>query len=321
MLLSVNLQQLLTGEVKLAPCVVALGTFDGVHQGHVAILAAANKLAHELKAQPVVCTFDRLPLEVLDPERAPSCLTTHQRRLSLLEAILDKVVVLEFTTALASLSKQQFIDEVLVRSLGCMGAVAGFNYTFGKGALGTAADLRTLGERAGLRIVIVDPISNNSMPISSTRLRELVKAGEVERAADGLARPFSLEGTVVAGTKTGHALGFPTANLLCDSNLILPADGVYITYASDISENKPLGAALTAVSARPTFHGTKQTVESHILNYEGQLYGQRIAISFYQRLRNIVHFSTPAELKAQISLDIKAAHHYWLQRTAKEPFT
>lgn len=321
MLLTVDLAELLAGKLQLGPCVAALGTFDGVHKGHAAILSEATKLADELNAEAIVCTFDCLPLEVLDPQRAPLRLTTHQRRLALLEAQLKKVVVLRFTTALASLNKQQFVDNVLVRALGCVGAVAGFNYTFGQGAMGTALTLRNLGKKAGLSVRIVDPIRNNGLPISSTWLRELVMAGDVELAATGLDRPFCLEGRIITGSGIGHKLGFPTANLLCDANVIIPANGVYITDVYSLSEDKLLGKALTAISTRPTFNGKTQSVESHILNYEGSLYGQKVSVAFHKHLRSIIQFSQPDELQTQIANDIAAAHHYWTERTSSEAFT
>lgn len=321
---TVELAELAAGTAARGPCAVALGSFDGVHLGHLAIVKRTAEVARQSGEHSVAFTFDRLPLEVVQPERAPVLLTPHPRRLQLLGRYVDRVVVVRFDREFASLDPTRFVQDILVTGLQCRDAVAGFNYAFGKGASGTADSLRLAGSHFGFGVHIVAPVFCGSMQVSSTRIRHLVAQGRLEEAGELLGRPFSLEGNVVSGEGRGRHLGYPTANLAYDPRLALPAEGVYISEVwqhpescttTSGSQDGFLGRAVTAVSQRPTFGGRETTVESFILDYSGDLYGRALEVRFLYRLRGIVEFSGAGELRAQIEQDVAKARQY--QRLAR----
>ncbi len=315
MLVMATCAEALAGEAGRKPCVAALGTFDGVHRGHVAILETAVALAAELGVQALALTFDRLPLEVLHSAQAPPRLSTSRRRLALLQQYIPEVIAIRFDAELAALSPEGFIKGLLIAGLGCVGAVAGFNFTFGRGKSGTAATLRASGAAAGLQTRIVEPVLAAGQQVSSTLIREYVRQGQVDQAQLCLGRPYSLEGTVAAGAGVGRRLGFPTANLAIAPGIAVPADGVYLTEVYLLPDRRSLGPALTAIGARPTFKGEDRTVEAHILDYASDLYGAAIEVAFHSRLRDIIAFAGPGELQAQIKADVEEARRRWAKLT------
>jgi riboflavin kinase/FMN adenylyltransferase len=308
---SVELGALIAGSLARGPCVVALGSFDGVHRGHVALLEQATLLAHSSGQHSVALTFDRLPRELLEPESAPPLLTSHARRQQLLAGHVDRVVVAEFNSDLAALGAQDFVEGVLWRGLQCRQVVVGFNYTFGRGAAGSVETLRDLGRPLGLTVYSVPPVLASMGQVSSTLIRNLVARGEVAEAAGLLGRPFALDGTVVPGMARGRRLGFPTANLEFGSRMALPAEGVYLSQVWLPLRECLAGNAVTAVSRRPTFGDHEPTVESYILDYSGDLYGQQVQVRFLQRLRGIIRFSQPEELRTQMERDVRLAREYF----------
>lgn len=317
---TVNLGALVAGTVARGPCVVALGTFDGVHRGHVAVLRKAAVVARGSGWPSVAFTFDRLPRELLQPELAPPLLTSHAKRQQLLAEHVDRVVVAEFDSSLAALGPRAFVESVLWRGLQCREVVVGFNYTFGHGAAGRAQTLRGIGGPLGLGVHAVPPVHGSAGQVSSTLIRCLVAKGEVAEAADLLGRPFALEGPVVPGAARGRQLGFPTANLGFGHRMVLPAEGVYLSQVWSQPKDGPeapetdarlLGNAVTAVSRRPTFGESEPTVESFILDYSGSLYGQQVEVRFLRRLRGIIRFSRFEELRAQMESDIREAREYF----------
>lgn len=307
---AVSLHDILAGQAAQGHCVVALGTFDGVHRGHMAILAHARDLAARLAVQSVAFTFDCLPLEVLHPQEAPYRITSPYTRVALLAQQVDRVLVAHFDEALASVLPGDFISRVLMQGLKCVGIVAGFNYTFGQGATGKADYLESVAKERGLAVEIVPPIEHHGQQISSSLIRRLISEGDVTKAAHLLGRSFCLEGQVVEGDARGRQLGFPTANVVCDHRLLVPADGVYVTEFwrnKEGTSSQRLGAAVTAISCRPTFGGTNTSIESFVLDYHGDLYGANVGIHFLHRLRGIVRFASGQELRSQISADVAVA--------------
>jgi riboflavin kinase/FMN adenylyltransferase len=287
-----------------APSVVALGVFDGVHLAHRAILGAAVSRARALGVQALACTFDPHPMEILQPERAPIPLTTIPERLDLMaETGLDGAVVIEFTRPLAEMEPEAFVKDVLVQRLKAREVVVGFNHRFGRGARGDAAMLDSLGERLGFRAHVVEPLRIDGMPVSSTEVRAALQRGDLAVASRFLGRSYSLGGTVVHGAGRGRTLGFPTANVHPDRPVLVPA-GVY---ACDLLHD---GAALPAVvniGVRPTFGEATTTVEAHVLDFSGDLYGRHVVLRFRDRLRPERKFGGVEELRAQIAEDIKQA--------------
>jgi riboflavin kinase / FMN adenylyltransferase len=279
---------------ELAPArrAVAIGTFDGVHRGHARVLDAA--LATGLR--PAVVTFDPHPRTILGNE--VELLATLDRRLELLEALgFEDVLVVPFTDEIAALSPEQFADAVL-RAAGAEVVAAGEGFRFGRRRAGDLALLARLG--FDVRPV---PLVEN---VSSSHIRALLAAGEVAKAAQLLGRPPEVEGTVVEGDRRGVTLGFPTANLGVPPGLLVPALGIYAGEAL----GRP---AAISIGTNPHFGGTERRVEAHILDFDGNLYGRRLVVELWERLRDEAAFGSEAELVAAIDEDVRRT------RTALRP--
>jgi riboflavin kinase/FMN adenylyltransferase len=283
---------------------VALGVFDGVHLGHRAILAAAVAEARRHGLVALACTFDPHPLEVLQPARAPVPLTTLPDRLALIaETGVDAAVVVAFTREVAAVEPEAFVRDVLVERLKARDVVVGFNHRFGRGARGTAALLEALAPRLGFRAHVVAPLEVEGTAVSSSEVRAALQAGDLERAARLLGRPYSAEGEVVRGAGRGRTLGFPTANVRTGRPLPLPP-GVYACQALLGPDRYP---AVVNVGVRPTFGETELLVEAHLLDFSGDLYGRRLRLAFLRRLREERKFPDVESLRRQIAQDVAAA--------------
>ncbi|MFZ5475326.1 MAG: bifunctional riboflavin kinase/FAD synthetase [Myxococcota bacterium] len=277
---------------------VAIGNFDGVHAGHRAVLAAA-------KAFGRVCayTFDPAPTAVVAPARHQARITTLRDRVTRLgEAGADEVVVEPFTKAWAAHSARWFAEEVLAKRLRAGAVVVGYDFRFGMGREGDVAKLRAW--LPDLEVHVVAPFEEGGVPVSSSRIRRLVLAGDVEGAAALLGRPHELVGTVVHGDHRGRTIGFPTANLENEVELV-PADGVYAVGA--IVDGGEERRGVTNVGLRPTVDGARRTIETHLLGFDGDLYGRELRLRVVARLRDERKFASLAELKEQIARDVAAA--------------
>jgi len=294
------------------PSVVTIGNFDGVHRGHRVVLGRVVERARELGALAVAITFDPHPLAVLYPERAPQPLSTVDHKLELLAAEgLDGVLVMPFTHELAGQSPRQFVEETMVAGLGARAVVVGGDMRFGKGNAGNVDTLRELGKELGFEVdVIADEGSagpDDDRRWSSTWVRELVAAGDVETAADVLGRPHRVTGAVVHGDHRGRELGYPTANLAPDAVGAVPADGVYAGWLTrpggpDGSERLP---AAISVGTNPTFDGTQRRVEAYVLDRDDlDLYGETVAFEFTHRLRPTLRFTGVDDLVRQMAEDV-----------------
>jgi riboflavin kinase/FMN adenylyltransferase len=286
------------------PAAVALGVFDGVHLAHRAILDRAVAQARAGSLQAIACTFDRNPMEILQPDRAPLPITTLDERLSLLgETGVDAALVLTFTREFAAVEPEAFVKDVLLQRLQAREVIVGFNHTFGRGARGNARLLQALGERLGFRAHVVPPLVLDGVPVSSTEIRAVLADGEVERAARYLGREYSVTGKVVQGAGRGRTLGFPTANVDAGRPPLVPA-GVYACRAVVRStEHK----AVVNVGVRPTFDEHRLVVEAHLLDFSGALYGQTVTLRFVARLREERKFAGADALRQQIERDVEAA--------------
>jgi riboflavin kinase/FMN adenylyltransferase len=286
------------------PSVVALGVFDGVHLGHRVILEAAVARARTGAVTAVACTFDPHPAELLQPDRAPLPITTLDERLALLAASgVALTVVVPFTATLALMEPESFVTDVLAARLGAREVVVGFNHRFGRGARGDARLLGEVGQRVGLRAEVVPPTEIDGTPVSSSAIRAALQRGDLDLAARMLGRPYFVGGDVVEGTRRGRLLGFPTANVLPDRPLLLPP-GVYACRFRD--GGTTYGAVLNA-GVRPTFEEKIFTLEAHVLDFSGDLYGHRVRLDFVARLREERKFSNVESLKAQIESDTAVA--------------
>jgi riboflavin kinase/FMN adenylyltransferase len=284
------------------PVHLAIGVFDGVHLGHRALIAQLARGARQEGARAVAATFDPLPIQTLAPGAPASALSDVSDRVRLLrEAGADAVVVFRFDEAFAKLSADEFVDRVRgacdVRRI-----VVGPDFHFGRRAEGDVEKLRERGKRDGFVVDVVKPIDIDGAIVSSTRIRNLLLAGDVEAAARLLGRPYSVRGRVVHGAKRGRALGFPTINLALPKERLLPRDGIYAMWA-EMGEGRFKAAA--SLGVRPTFGGGERVLEAYLLDYSGELYGEEVEVAFVKRLRDEIAFASPAELSAQIARDVE----------------
>lgn len=294
-------------EVPPGGSVVTIGTFDGVHLGHRTLLALAMERAGELGAASVALTWDRHPAATLRPERLPPLLTTPERKIELLEASgVDVVAVIPFDLALSRLPPEAFVEEVLVGGLGSKVVLVGEDWRFGHRAAGDVALLARLGAEMGFEVGGVTLQEVAGEPVSSSRIRRAVAAGDLELAGALLGRPFDLTGVVRRGAGRGKTLGFPTANVALDPETAHPPRGVYAGRVDVSGLQKP---AAVNIGVNPTFGGdpdrTPLQVEAFILDFEGELYEKRLQIELWERLRDEERFESVDDLVAQIARDVE----------------
>jgi len=279
--------------------VVTIGVFDGVHRGHQAVIGHTVEQAAATGLSSAVLTFDPNPLEVLRPEQAPTRLCSVSRRVELIRRLgVNDVRVLPFTAELSHVSAEDFIDTILRAELDARTVVVGEGFRFGHRASGTTDTLR----QAGLEVVEYGLVGDGD-PVSSTRVRATVAAGDVAAASAMLGRAHEIEGVVVRGEGRGRGLGYPTANVAHHRLTAIPADGVY---AGTTVVNGVEHLAAISVGTNPTFDGQSRTVESYLLDFDADLYGADVRVDFVARLRGMVAFDSVAELVEQMAADVVA---------------
>ncbi|MGI8726940.1 MAG: bifunctional riboflavin kinase/FAD synthetase [Solirubrobacterales bacterium] len=276
-------------EVSSRPRRVAIGTFDGVHVGHRAVIGDAD----------TVLTFDPHPMEVIHPGAAPKLLMAQAVKRDVIEGLgVEELVVIPFDREFASIDPVAFCEEILVGSLDAKAVSVGENFRFGAKARGTPELLRSRQEFTTREVPLIEV---DGETVSSTRIRALVGAGEVDLAARCLGAPFILEGEVVGGDRRGRNLGFPTANIVPDDSLVFPGHGVYAAFA----HGRP---AAVSIGVRPTFEtGRGVLIETYIIDFDGDLYGKTLRVAFVERLRGEKRFAGTEELIAQMHRDVAAA--------------
>jgi riboflavin kinase/FMN adenylyltransferase len=283
---------------------VTVGNFDGVHRGHQALLAELRRQAAAARGPAVALTFDPHPLRLLRPEQFQPMLTTVADRAELLQRYgADQVVILRTTPELLRLSAREFFEQVIRGRLDARAVVPGFNFGFGHNREGNAQTLAAFCREAALECVPVPPLEVDGRPVSTSRVKDELRRGDVCQAAVLLGRPYRLRGVVGVGKRRGQTLGFPTANLE-GAETLLPADGVYAALAQTDAGNWP---AAVNVGPNPTFGEGARKVEAHLIGFHGELYGRGLALDFAQRLRETRAFAGPAELVRQLRADVAAA--------------
>ena len=298
--------------------VVTIGVFDGVHRGHRALMSIARGEADRRGVGLTAVTFDPHPLEVVRPGSHPLLLATVAHRCRLLhESGADRVEVLRFDEALSRLTPQEFVDQVLVESLGAQLVVVGANFRFGRGAAGDVEQLAALGGERGVEVLPVELLVEGEAgtagggAVSSTAVRLLVSQGRVEEAADALTRPHRVQGLVVHGDHRGRELGYPTANLEATPLATIPGDGVYAArlVVDPDGAASPVWPAAVSVGTNPTFGEVARRVEAFALDAgtELDLYGRDVAVDFLAHLRPMVAFDALDALVAQMAADVDAA--------------
>jgi len=290
--------------------VLAIGNFDGIHLGHQAILKRAADLAAKTGAVATALTFEPAPRKVLRPETAPKRLSTNGQRLEWFRVVgVEAAVVMPFTLELSQLTPQEFVERILVAQLRVRTVLVGENFRFGHKQAGDTKLLCELGKSYGFEVKTIPSVEAHGEIVSSTVVRREIAEGDVTQAGRLLGRPFVLTGGIVTGTGTGRKFTFPTLNLRPEQEL-LPATGVYITRTLLEGETTSR-RSVTNIGVRPTFNGIALTVETHLLDYSGEIAATRLEIRFWKRLRAEKKFSGPEELRLQIAKDIASANRFF----------
>jgi riboflavin kinase / FMN adenylyltransferase len=281
----------------IGPVALTVGSFDGVHLGHLDVIRHLKEVAAAEGAAPALITFEPHPRCVLDPANCPSSITTLREKLAAIEAAgAEHAIVLRFDRELASLSPQDFVDR-LSAVMQIKAWVIGFDFAFGRGRTGSAEWLRDHGHK----VDVVPPFTIEGREIHSSEIRRLVTAGDVEAANRLLGREFSMSGPVEAGAQVGRQLGFPTANISPEPNKLVPALGAY---AGRVVAPEGRFVSALSVGYRPTFGGTELKVEAFLLDFEGDLYQQRLELRFVRYLHQDIRFPSPADLVQQLKRDV-----------------
>ena len=287
---------------RLGPSALAVGSFDGLHLGHRAVVEHLLAAARSQDLQVAWITFDPHPRCVLDPANCPAQVTTLEERLGLVRPLgVQQAVVLEFTRSLAALTAEEFMERLLA-AIDLRRLVVGYDFALGKGRRGDIDWLRAHGRDHGYRVDVVEPIRLGEAEVHSSEVRRLLTLGEVEQANRLLGREFAMSGLVEPGDRIGRDLGWPTVNLAVPPTKLVPGRGIYAGWA-----DTPVGAYQAAISVgyRPTFHKTELRVEAYLLDFAGDLYQQRLELRFVARLRDEVQYPDGASLSAQIARDVE----------------
>lgn len=290
--------------------VVTVGTFDGVHLGHRAILREIERRAEARGLHSVLLTFDRHPLTVVRPEHAPPLLTTPNEKKQILAQFgIDYVAFVAFTRSLSRYTPEEFVRAVLVERLRASELVIGHDHGFGHDRSGDEDTLRALGGRYGFEVDVVDGVVVNGLPVSSTRIRHLLSEGRVDAAARALGRPYSVTGSIVHGMGRGRTLGFPTANIAPPTGgKLLPAEGIYAVRANLRTEIRD---GLLHLGPRPTFAGSPPTIELFLLDFDRDVYGEIVTVEFLKLLRGVRPFDSAVALIEQMRRDEEEAIRFF----------
>lgn len=286
--------------------VVTVGTFDGVHRGHWAVLEEIARRARARGLASVLVTFEPHPLEVVNPRAAPPLLTLgDEKRVILAQSAVDHVAFIPFTPALRDYPPERFVREILEERFHLDELVIGHDHGFGRGRAGDVELLRKVGAEDGFAVDVVPAVLLDGRPVSSTLIRRAVAGGDLHTAARALGRYYSVAGEVTRGAGRGRGIGIPTINLLPPSpRKLLPPDGVYAARVSWRGGEKD---AMLNLGPRPTFGEDSRSLEAHLFDFEGDLYGERVSVEFVSRLRDVLRFASVDELKAQLEQDRQAA--------------
>lgn len=290
--------------------IVTLGNFDGVHLGHQAIFRTVKEEAQKNNGEAVVITFEPHPLKVLAPQTCPPLLTPFRKKMMLIEKSgIETVLCIEFTLGFSKISPFDFIKNILIEKVKVKKIIVGYNFHFGRKQRGNVEILKQACKLFQVDVEVMEPLRIGSTTVSSSKIRELIKEGEVEEASKLLGRNYPVIGKVVQGAKRGQTLGFPTANLEISEELY-PKKGVY---AVEVVWNQQLLNGLANVGMNPTFlpdqakEETPLSIEVYILNFHQDLYGEEIQINFKKRIRDETRFNSPSELMEQIRKDVEWA--------------
>ena len=278
---------------------VALGNFDGVHIAHQALIAEVKKKSESMNLRPAILLFKEHTKNLINHKRV-SVLMTNEQKINVLKNMGIEVFFLKaFDKEFMETSPKDFMEKFLLKKMKAKSIVVGFDYKFGKNALGDVNFLLELEDK--ISVSVIEEVYEEGVPVSSSNIRELIKSGKMEKANKILTRPYTISGEIVHGKAQGGKMGFPTANLFLSTNYVIPKDGVYKT---EISFDKKRYLSATSVGKNPTLEGEMRTIETHIPNFSEDLYGKTVELSFISYEREMIKFSTTDELKEQMERDL-----------------
>ena len=282
---------------------VAIGSFDGIHIGHQAIISTAVQDARAHNRLAVVLTFDRHPATLFNPGSAPLIITPLKQRIELISHLgADVLIVLKFDEELAELNHEKFLTKILKSMVGAVSIVEGEDFCFGKNRQGDVKYLDSVQKRYGFTLHALQPVMSGDTPASSTQVRESLASGDTAQAEEMLGHPFWLEGTVEHGLQLGRELGFPTANMRISNGQIVPGDGVYAVWGKLADDRVVRGAC--SIGDRATVAGAGRAIEVYMLEYDGNLYDQPLILQFVKKIRNQIQFNNLKDLSEQIKIDV-----------------
>jgi len=285
--------------------VCGIGNFDGIHLGHQKLLQTILECSKSKNLDSLIFTFDPHPSAVLNPNNCAKLIMTNDKKKQIMESYgIDYFVLAPFTHEFSRMDYKDFAHDILINKCRAKIIVIGFNYRFGYKGLGTAETLKQMCNEVGVDTVIIPPVTYEGNIVSSTFIRSLLENGDVKSAAKYLGRPFTIEGLVTYGKGLGNKLGFPTANISLDSRLVLPARGVYAVL---VSWNNNIYKGVANLGIKPTFSSNDIVLEVHIFNFSGKLYGEKLEVSFIQKLRPEIKFDKLEDLVKQVQYDVVCA--------------
>jgi riboflavin kinase/FMN adenylyltransferase len=292
----------------IKPCSIALGNFDGVHVGHQVLISHAVGKARETGIKSGVFTFSNHPKNLFTGENTVKNIIYQEEKAALIEKLgVDYLFNLTFTWDICHMAPVEFIDRLLVEKMNIREAFCGFNYRFGYKAEGSPAVLEREGLVKGYNVNEIPPVMVEGDVVSSTLIRGLIRSGDVEECEKFLGRRYSIGGEVVVGNRIGRTIGFPTSNITIDESMVTPPNGVYITYCIYNNQRYP---SVTNVGVKPTIGTFKKNMETHIFNFDKELYGKHIRVEFLKMTRDEAKFSDVEALSAQIKLDCEEAKRF-----------
>ena len=295
--------------VAKTPCVVALGCFDGVHIGHRAVIAQAVETAKQMGLASAVWTFGEPPKNFFAPGSV-QVLTDKEEKCRLISDLgVDMLFCVDFTADIAALSPEKFFSEIVVRRLNAKHVVCGFNYTFGAKSAGNTELLAALCKQHKIGLTALEPVTSGGISVSSSLIRALITDGDVEKAREYLGYPYTLVSTVVDGQKLARRLGFPTVNLIPSASTILPKNGVYVS-SIDFKGNDRKLFGITNIGMRPTVKSDAICAETHIFDFDGDLYGKELSVELLHFVRAERLFDSIEELRDQVQKDIASAKDF-----------
>ena len=284
---------------------IALGSFDGIHKGHRQLIKSLHDIKQSGGSKIMVYTFIQHPMSVISPENRPLYINDNEQKINILRDLnIDYLVFNEFTYEFSKVSPREFIKRFLVDKYNIDTIVIGYNYTFGANGEGNSNTMQELGKDFGFNVKIIPPIRLKNSIISSSRVRETIEAGQVSDAAHLLGYPYSISGKVVRGKGRGKHLGFPTANLSYDKQKVIPNNGVYLTL---VKVRNIYVWGLTNIGTNPTFGSDELCIETHLIGFDGNIYGKNLTICFLDRIRDEIQFKDADSLIDQMQQDMDAA--------------